>query len=276
MKLHVIEGNRQRLDGGAMFGNAPREVWKKWCIPDDQNRIDLACRALLIQTDDGKNILCEAGIGDFFEPKLKERFGVFEEGHQLLINLKKIGVTPDDIDVVILSHLHFDHAGGLLSSFVDGEPRLIFSKAQFYVGKRHWLRAQKPHVRDQASFIPVLNDLLQASGRLVLVDEDFKTKLYPEIDFQFTDGHTPGLMHAVIHHPEGDILFASDLIPGLPWVHLPITMGYDRYPEKLIEEKHLILADWSNHHGKIFFTHDPHEPFAQIEKDEQGKFKSKV
>lgn len=272
MKIFSIEGNHQRLDGGAMFGNAPREVWKQWLAPDDKNRIDLACRAMLIQTDDGQNVLCETGIGDFFEPKLKERFGVFDTGHQLLLNLQKVGLSPDDIDVVILSHLHFDHAGGLLSSFSEGEPRLVFDKAQFYVGEDHWQRATHPHNRDKASFIPVLNALLEKSGRLILVKAGQKTKLAPLIDFRFTDGHTLGLMHAVLQHQLGPIVFAADLIPGVSWLHLPITMGYDRFPEKLIDEKTLLLQELVKQNGFVFLTHDPKTALVQVTKDENGKF----
>src|SRR4051812_44570609 len=111
VKISSVEGNRQLLDGGAMFGNAPRLVWERWIKPDDRGRIPLACRAMLIELDN-KKILCETGIGAFFEPKLAERFGVETPSkHMLLENLKKLNVNPEDIDEVILSHLHFDHAG---------------------------------------------------------------------------------------------------------------------------------------------------------------------
>ncbi|MEM7646978.1 MAG: MBL fold metallo-hydrolase, partial [Pseudomonadota bacterium] len=111
MKLSSVEGNRQWLDGGSMFGNAPRAVWEKWTEVDSLGRIPLACRCLLIETDNQK-ILCEAGIGAFFEPKLAERFGVQNpDRHLLLENLESLGHSPESIDYVILSHLHFDHAG---------------------------------------------------------------------------------------------------------------------------------------------------------------------
>ena len=181
MKLEDIiplNGNTQLLDGGAMFGNAPKEMWKNWIQVDDKNRIPLACRCLLIK-DNGKNILFETGIGNFFEPKLKDRFGVIESEHVLLKSLKEHNLTHEDIDVVIFSHLHFDHAGGALSSYNNGDETLLFPKAQYYVGEEHWKRAQNPHPRDKASFIPALNKLLKESGRLHLVNNSNETNLYP-------------------------------------------------------------------------------------------------
>ena len=272
MKLISIAGNTQKLDGGAMYGNAPREVWSKWSLPDAQNRITLACRALLLQTDDGKTILFETGIGNFFEPKLKERFGVVEPEHVLLASLTAVSVKPEDIDAVVLSHLHFDHAGGLLSSYSDGPLHLVFPKAEFYVGKRHWDRAQNPHARDRASFIPTLNQLLKDSGRLVLVDDDGKTDLASGLTFRFSDGHTPGLMLSQIQTAHGPLVFVADLIPGMSWMHLPITMGYDRYPELLVSEKTALLNDLLRQNGRVFFTHDPQTPCAFVKKDANGRF----
>lgn len=170
MRLTPLMGNSQRLDGGAMFGNAPKALWTRWVTPDEDNRIPLACRTLLVELE-GRRILLEAGIGAFFEPKLKERFGVVEAEHVLLRSLAEVGLTHLDIDVVVLSHLHFDHAGGLLSAWQDGAaPQLLFNNAVFITGKAAWERAKAPHYRDRASFIPVLNELLESSGRLELVD----------------------------------------------------------------------------------------------------------
>ena len=280
MKLWSIDGNTQKLDGGAMFGNAPRAMWSKWSPPDEQNRISLACRALLASPLAGRTVLFETGIGAFFEPKLRERYGVVEDRHVLLESLRAAGFEHEDIDVVVLSHLHFDHAGGLLAPWVEGrKPELLFPNATFVVSAGCWERALAPHARDRASFIPELPGLLEASGRLELVDGAWSQALGHAVRFHYSDGHTPGLMLAEIVGPEcvdgeahGGVVFCADLIPGRPWVHVPITMGYDRNAELLIDEKREFLEDKLARNVHLFFTHDPGCALAQVVRDERGRF----
>jgi len=274
MELFSIIGNSQQLDGGAMFGNAPKALWSRWIAPDEQNRIPLACRCLLVKGMtvngvDGCNVLFETGIGAFFEPTLRERYGVVESQHVLLDSLAAVGLKHEDIDVVVLSHLHFDHAGGLLAAWEAGQPpRLLFPNARFVVGAEHWRRALEPHPRDRASFIPELPVLLESSGRLELVEGEYSQTLGHAVRFSFSDGHTPGLMLAEV----GGVVFCADLIPGRFWVHLPITMGYDRWPEKLIDEKRAFLEDKLVRDVCLFFTHDHDCAVAQVTRDERGRF----
>jgi len=278
--LTSVLGNSQKLDGGAMFGNAPRALWQKWIEPDDRHRITLACRSLLIEWG-GQRILCEVGIGNFFEPKLAERFGVQDPHRHLLIeNLNALGVDEASIDYVVLSHLHFDHAGGLLPGYDElqaGHEGLRFPKAQYVVGQEAWERARAPHSRDRASFIPELVQRLEKSGRLLMVQNEAQTCpgfFQDRAEWNYSHGHTPGQMHLVFRGDHDKVFFAGDLIPGLPWVHVPITMGYDRFPEKLIDEKKELYArieedpcPWV-----VFFTHDPQTATARLRKDSKNRF----
>jgi glyoxylase-like metal-dependent hydrolase (beta-lactamase superfamily II) len=261
-----------------MFGNAPRALWTRWAEPDAQNRIPLACRALLVQ-EPTRTVLLETGIGAFFPPKLRDRFGVVDEHHVLLRGLEAARAPHETIDVVILSHLHFDHAGGLLSAWEDGA-ELLFPNATFVVGEAAWKRACSPHARDRASFLPALNTKLEASGRLHIVscpaDDDVATSELLGEDWRFhvSNGHTPGLLATELSMPDGPIVFAADLIPGTPWVHAPITMGYDRFPERLIDEKESLLADMVDRGGRLFYTHDPETALSRVERDERGRFRA--
>lgn len=263
-----------------MFGNAPRALWEKWAAPDELNRIELACRALLASPLEGKTVLFETGIGAFFDPRMRERYGVQESQHVLIDSLREAGFEHEDIDVVVLSHLHFDHAGGLLAAWREGrEPELLFPNATYVVGAQHWQRALQPHPRDRASFIPELPGLLQASGRLEVVDGEYSKVLGHSVRFSYSDGHTPGLMLAEIvgqaragEGAHGGVVFCADLIPGRSWVHVPITMGYDRNAELLIDEKRQFLEDKLARNVHLFFTHDPQVALAQVGRDEKGRF----
>jgi glyoxylase-like metal-dependent hydrolase (beta-lactamase superfamily II) len=273
-RVDSVEGNTQRLDGGAMYGNCPRPVWSTWSPPDETHRIALACRALLVR-DGKRTVLFETGVGAFFEPKLRQRYGVMESEHRLLSNLERAGVSHADVDVVVLSHLHFDHAGGLLSRWQQGEqPTLLFPRATFVVSRRAWQRATAPHARDRASYIPALHELLEASGRLELVDEHSAVLPREIYGFSLSDGHTPGLTLSRVSTPRGPVTFVGDLIPGTPWVHLPITMGYDRFPELLIDEKRALLDRVIEQRGLLFFTHDPSTAACRVAKSAEGRYVS--
>lgn len=270
--LTSVLGNSQRLDGGAMFGNAPRAMWERWIQPDDQNRIPLACRCLLVR-DRTRWILLETGIGAFFEPMLRARYGVVEPRHVLLESLAAVGVAPADVSIVVLSHLHFDHAGGALAAWSEGAPlALAFPNASYVVGEEAWQRAEHPHARDRASFIPDFTELLAATGRVERVRGDRSELLGDGYRFHRSEGHTPGLLLTEVEMPGGPVVFASDLIPGVAWVHVPITMGYDRYPERLIDEKTALLGELLARRGRLFFTHDPAIAIGEVARDDKGRF----
>jgi len=269
-----VNGNMMGLDGGAMFGNAPKALWQKWTRADDKNMIDIASRCLLVETGRSR-ILFEAGVGAYLSPAMKARFGVKGETHELLAALKKLGLDPEDITHVILSHLHFDHAGGLLAGFQeDGKLELAFPNADFITGRANFERSCSPHIRDRASFIPELNRLLCASNRLFLKDEgDLLVIDNVEIRFIESNGHTPGMMLSHIRCDDGTLVFAGDIAPGHLWVNLPITMGYDRFPEELVNEKEVIFREIYDENSWLFYTHDPVFSISKLAIDpKNGRF----
>ncbi|MEC9282342.1 MAG: MBL fold metallo-hydrolase [Bdellovibrionota bacterium] len=274
MFLSSIEGNTQKLDGGAMFGNAPRAMWQKWIEPDDLGRIPLNCRCFLIEFKDRK-ILFETGVGAFFEPKLADRYGIQNsDKHMLLDSLQKHGLKHTDITDIILSHLHFDHAGGLFPSFAEieaGNKDILFPNANFYVGEEAFQRNKNPHPRDRASFLPQLPDLLEKSGRLILV-KDADTFFDGHLSFRLSHGHTPGQLLGIFKGNNEQMIFCGDLVPGSHWVHIPITMGYDRYAEKVIDEKALLYKEMDLDKTIFCFTHDPFMSAGKITMNEKKRF----
>ena len=247
-----------KLDGGAMFGNAAKAQWNRWMPADDRNMIPIGSRSLLIETQHHK-ILFETGTGAYLSPDMKDRFRMAETHHVLLASLARIGFSHEDITHVILSHLHFDHAGGLLKQWEQGRaPELLFPNAKFHVGKENFDRSGCPHLRDKASFIPGLTRLLEDTGRLTLLnDKDVLDLDDVRIEFAESQGHTPGMMLSHIRTPGQNLFFAGDIAPGHAWIHLPITMGYDRFPECLIDEKMHFLQRVLEENAWVFYTHDP-------------------
>lgn len=272
LSVSSIRGNRLALDGGAMFGHVPRDLWAGWAAPDARNRIDLICRAFLVE-DGQQRVLIEAGIGVFFEPKYKERFGVVEDEHVLLDSLKARGLSPADIDVVLLSHLHFDHAGGALLPYRDGQLRLAFPDATFVTSRSAYERALKPHPRDRASFIPGLPELLRQTGKLRLLapDEPTCAELGPRWRFLHSAGHTEGMLLPLLLGRATTAVFCADLIPGVPWVHLPVTMGYDRFPEQLVDEKAALYQELGSG-NLLLFTHDAETAAATLAREASGRY----
>lgn len=254
-----------------MFGNAPKAMWEKWIYPDSHNRINLATRALLVETGNSR-ILFETGAGAWMKPDIRERYGIQEDHNILLSSLNSLDLNNQDITDVIISHLHFDHSGGMLTDWDEKRtPRLLFPNARFIVSKANWERSVNPHSRDKASFIPLLKDLLLESGRLVLIDDEQKIFFRNfEINLRQFNGHSPGMICSHLKWDGGEMIFGADLIPGIPWIRQTITMGYDRFPELQIDEKNQILSEAADKGKWIFFTHDSKIAASRIKKKDHG------
>lgn len=268
-KLISIEGNSLKLDAGTMFGHVPKALWSKWYIADKLNRIRISCRSLLVR-DNGKNILFDVGVGVYLNSELRRRYGI-ENRHILLESLAKQRLTHEDINFIVLSHLHFDHIGGLLPKWHKNyKPTLLFPNAKILISEKAWYRANNPHIYDQASFAPEINELIANSGRLKIVSD--ANLLGPKYRFHFSDGHTPGLISTEINTENGSIIFVSDLIVGTHWVHLPISTSYDRAPEIATNEKEQLLIHAMNTNAHLFYVHDPETVTSEVKQDETGHF----
>jgi glyoxylase-like metal-dependent hydrolase (beta-lactamase superfamily II) len=273
MKLTTIMGHSFKLDGGSMFGNAPKAMWRKWIRADRLNRIGLASRALLLSTGE-MNILFETGIGSSYSPRFLRRYGIDKKEPGIIGNLKKAGFEESDIDYVIISHLHFDHLGGLISKqeTQKNQWEFYFPEAKYIFPLENFIHAEEPHPGDKNSFLEGITDALKKTGRLLLVNEEQVHELGDLIEFHYTMGHTPGQLHSIINCGKQKIMVAGDLIPGIPWINLPVTMGFDRFSEKLINEKKIVMERAIDENWLIFYTHDPSISVSGISRDLKGKF----
>ncbi len=260
-----------------MFGHVPRALWSEWHPPDTRGTIALACRCALAEYEGGRRVLFETGPGACFPEVLRQRYAIEAGGHRLLRELAGLGVSPADIDDIVLSHLHFDHAGGLLAPVDQGAPlALAFPRARIWISRPAWERAQVPHRRDRASFLPALQELLERTPLLRVVEAP--GPLFEGVTAVWSEGHTPGLMLARIETSSADeapaFRFASDLIPGVAWIHAPVTMGYDRFPERLVEEKQCFVADALACGDQLILTHDPEVAVTGLLRGDSGQVRA--
>ncbi|MFQ5965522.1 MAG: MBL fold metallo-hydrolase [Candidatus Scalinduaceae bacterium] len=265
-ELHSIETGRFGLDGGAMFGIVPKTLWSKLNPSDDENRIDLALRALLIM-DNKRNVLVDNGIGTKFSEKYKKIYKIDHSKYNLDSSLKKYNLETRDITDVILTHLHFDHAGG--STYKeDGELKLTFPNATYYVQKANYEWALTPNEKERGSylkenFIPVLE-----KGKLRLVEGKFE--IMPHIDVIISNGHTTGLQLVKVSDEKNTLVYCADLIPTTSHIKLPYIMGYDIDPLKIIQEKKELLSKACSDGWILFLEHDVITEAVKVKKTEKG------
>ncbi|MCW8803407.1 MAG: MBL fold metallo-hydrolase [Ignavibacteriaceae bacterium] len=273
-KLSIIESGSFGLDGGAMFGIIPKPLWQKTNPADDANRVRLATRNLLLESNT-KKIIIDTGMGDKWDEKMKAIYSV-DEKLSMSSALAKNGLKAEDITDVILTHLHFDHAGGSTIIF-DGKQELAFPNANYYVQKQNFDWAMKPSDRDKGSYIK--DNFLPLFEKGVLNFMIGNGKFDDEIECIVINGHTFGQQMVKVYDSSNTILFCSDLMPFVSHIPLPFIMGYDLQPLVTLEEKKKYLKLALDESWKIFFGHDPEIAFATVKKIGEGyivdqKFKS--
>ncbi len=254
-----------RLDGGAMFGVVPKPLWEKKAPADDRNRILLAMRPLLVRGV--RTMLIDAGLGDKDDAKFHDIYGV-DRSRNLDHTLAEAGLSPEDIDIVLASHLHFDHCGGFTVRDASGRIRPKFPRAQYVVRRGEWEDATHPHERNRASYLADNFAPLADAGVLQLVDDD--QTIMPGVRVKRTGGHC--MHHQAIYIESGGktAVFPADLLPTTAHLDNPWIMGYDLYPMDTLAAKKSFIADFLAHDALVFFEHDPAVAAARLRED-KGK-----
>ena len=250
-----------------MFGVVPKVFWNKLTPADEANRIELGLNCLLIKTEDN-NILVDTGVGEKIDEKFGEIYKV-DKSKDLIRSLEDAGLSPENIDYVINTHLHFDHAGG--NTRVKGENIVpSFPDAEHVIQRGEWEDALNPNERTQASYLKENLLPIQEAGLLQLVDGD--TEILPGIKVIVTRGHTKNHQSVLIESQGKRALYLGDLIPTTAHIKVPYVMGYDLYPLETIETKKEILDKAVQEQWLLIFEHDPKIGMGYLEKRE-GKFK---
>lgn len=269
--LSTISGRSRKLDGGALFGTTPRRYWLEWASPDHDNRVEMVSRVLLVQQN-GLNILVMAGTDALLAPPPRT-CRCQPIARNLLHGLARLGLGEEQIHVVVLSHLHAVLPHDVELAVREGNtPRLLFPMARYLTGRRQWLRAQHPHPRDRAWFVPQIIRQLGDSARLKLVDEQGDDLLGEGWRFHVSDGYTPGQLLPEIDMPGGPIIFAGDLVPAMHWLRLDLTSAFDRNPECLIDEKERLLDHLMASGGRLFLPRDPGVAMIKVTRDRQSRY----
>jgi glyoxylase-like metal-dependent hydrolase (beta-lactamase superfamily II) len=261
-----VETGRFALDGGAMFGVVPRPLWEKTSPPDDRNRIDMAARALLLKGG-GRTILIDTGNGSKFDQKLRSIYRIDSSRWTLAASLEAAGTRPEEVTDVLLTHLHFDHAGGATVR-ENGELRPTFPRATYYVQREHWEAALHPTERDRASFVP--EDFMPLHERGILQFTEGEGTIFPGLSVKILHGHTTALQCPLISDGKTTLFYCADLIPMTPHLQLPWIMAYDLRPLVTLEEKRTVLARAVDEQWILFFEHDPTVAAARVRRGEKG------
>ncbi|MFY7652463.1 MAG: MBL fold metallo-hydrolase [Chitinophagaceae bacterium] len=277
MKLYTIDTELFKLDGGAMFGVVPKQIWQKLNPADANNLCTWAMRLLLIE-DGNQLILIDTGIGNKQDAKFMGHYHLHgnDTVHK---SLAKYGFHPNDITDVVLTHLHFDHCGGAIET-IDNQLVPAFKNAHYWSTPTHWLNATKPNQREKASFLKENILPIQESGQLKMVENPFtnsqqirqivEAPFYNKMHLQMVNGHTLDMMVPIIQYGDKTIAYMADLLPSVGHLPLPYVMAYDMQPLKTLEEKTDFLQHALQNNYILFFEHDPVNECCTLIQTEKG------
>jgi glyoxylase-like metal-dependent hydrolase (beta-lactamase superfamily II) len=267
MKLYPVNTGNLMLDGGAMFGVVPKVLWGKAYPCDENNLCNWSMRCLLI-VDGGRRILVDCGIGD----KQSERFfsNYYLNGEDTLEkSLAAAGYSPDDITDLILTHLHFDHAGGAVRWNEDRTGyEMTFKNATCHTSRRQWEWAVNPNNREKASFLKENILPIGESGNLNLIEQD--TELFPGVTLRLFNGHTDGQVIPFIRYNGRTVVFMADLLPSTAHIPLPWVMSYDTRPLVTLNEKEAFMTEAAQNGYILFLEHDIRHECCTVELSDKG------
>ncbi len=267
MKLTPIETGNLKLDGGAMFGVVPKVMWQKVYPADENNLANWAMRCLLIE-DGNRKILIDNGIGDKQDEKFLSHY--YLNGDDTLENsLAKVGVKPEDITDMILTHMHFDHCGGSVKWNHDKTGfELAFPNATYWASTKQYLWATNPNRREKASFLKENILPIEESGHLKLIDKE--GEYIPGIDFKLYDGHTNGQLIPHIHYQDKTVVFMADLMPSAAHIPMPWIMAYDTRPLQTLKDRERFYSEALAEDYILFFEHDLYHEACTLEDTPKG------
>ncbi len=260
-RVEVVPDTEFRLDGGAMFGVVPRNLWAKVCQPDDQNRIRLNTNCLFLDTG-AERILIETGMGEKWSARQNVMYGIARE-RQLVDSLRSIaGIEPKDVTIVINTHLHFDHAGGNTMLSEGGKPMPTFPRARYFVSRAEFEHAEDPTERDRASYLPENWRPLKESGQLELKEPSYE--VVSGLRMETHSGHNRTMQCWRLERGGRTLFGFADLVPMRAHVKFPWIMGYDLFPVETLAAKKRLLPQAAREGWLCLFYHDPDEPLCRL------------
>ncbi|NVJ88551.1 MAG: MBL fold metallo-hydrolase [Flavobacteriaceae bacterium] len=266
MKIYPIETGNFKLDGGAMFGVVPKSIWQRTNPADANNMIEMSMRCMLIENGN-RLILIDTGLGNKQSENFFSYYYLFGD-FSLDKSLKKLGFHRDDITDVFLTHLHFDHCGGVIERNENGLLVPAFKNAKVWSNNKHWKWATEPNARERASFLTENIIPIKESGQLEFIHRNYNDQI--GFDVIFVDGHTEKQMLPKITYQGKTVVFMADLLPTVGHIPLPYVMGYDTRPLLTIKEKAAFLKQAADKEFYLFLEHDAYNELCTVKHTEKG------